>query len=32
MNILSYIDRFIENCDQDSSNLNILLTVLNLLK
>jgi hypothetical protein len=32
MNILSYIERFIENCDQDNNNLNILLTVLNLLK
>ena len=32
MNILSYIEQFIEVCNQDHNNLNILLTVLNLLK
>ena len=32
MNILSYIEKFIEVCNQDYNNLNILLTVLNLLK
>jgi hypothetical protein len=32
MNILSYIEQFVEICNQDTNNLNILLTVLNLLK
>ena len=32
MNILAYIEKFVQSCDQDHNNLNILLTVLNLLK
>lgn len=32
MNILSYIEHFVETCNQDTNNLNILLTVLILLK
>ncbi len=32
MNILFYIEKFVESCNQDHNNLNILLTVLNLLK
>lgn len=32
MNILFYIEKFVETCNQDFNNLNILLTVLNLLK
>ena len=32
MNILSYIEQFVETCNQDTNNLNILLTVLILLK
>ena len=32
MNILSYIEQFVETCNQDTNNLNILLTILILLK